>query len=113
MLKNFTTIYLSGEGLTKSGASLSKGAINKDSVRKEIAMQIFERLVNAYAMIEAGKAYGVFTDEYAENITKQAKDAENHNGVKQRIVSAIKSEIHSAMVKAGKESDTSNAVIFD
>ncbi len=102
--KKFSTIYLQGEGIANNGAEIAQSSkLTKDAVRREIASQIYERLVNAYAMLEVAKEIEVFDDTYAEDIISKAKDTDNQFDTKKDIKEAIYSEISKAMKKANKE----------
>lgn len=102
--KKFSTIYLQGKGLTLLGGKLAqKDTLSSDEVRKQAANQIYDRLINAFAMIEVAKEVGVFTEEYAEDLIKQAKDKDNEFGAKDDIKKAIHQEIYKAMKKDGQK----------
>lgn len=103
--KNFSTIYLRGEGIASNGGDLPKGEakFTKDDVRKTLANEIAMRLSEGYAMIEVAKELEIFTEEYAENVISVAKNNDTKKDYrKPYFKKGIYADINKALKKAEK-----------
>lgn len=97
--KNLSTLYLQWQGINSKGGLLpQKDQLTKKDMKNQLAANIFNRLVNAYAMLEAAKEVGLYTEEQAEEVITEAKNGEEKADIKK----AILKDIGKAMEAAGK-----------
>ena len=98
--KNLSTLYLQSKGLNPKGGQIAgKDKLSSKEMKEQLAENIFQRLVNAYAMLEAAKEMKLYSEEQAEEIIQTAKTCDE----KAEIKKAILKEIAKAMEIAGKD----------